>query len=217
MAHYLFTVTFDAATNMPADSIVNTWHFDGSGSDYENVADMLTDFYDAVPTGETTSISEFMTQQSINGDYTIRAYDMSDAEPRTPQYEVTRTLVELSNAVSLPTEVSICFSYHAQLVSGVAAARRRGRVFLGGFATSAMEQALGAARPKVITMDTIIAAGRDLIQASNASTSWEWQQWSKTADVGNIVVGGWVDNAFDTQRRRGVDATYRLTFTGGTP
>jgi len=27
------------------------------------------------------------------------------------------------------------------------------------------------------------------------------------------VVGGYVDNAFDTQRRRGTDATVRVTFT----
>jgi hypothetical protein len=38
--------------------------------------------------------------------------------------------------------------------------------------------------------------------------------WSSADDTAYPVIGAWMDNAFDTQRRRGVDATARDTRTG---
>ena len=213
MSVHLFTVTFQSQSEIPADSMVNTWHFEGSGSDPVNVADMLTDFYDAVPTGQTTSIAEKWSSQVLSGNYTIRGYDLADPKPRAPIYEVTRTLTELPSTQPLPTEVAVCMSYHSALASGVPAGRRRGRVYLGGW----NENQQSGGRPLPAVRATVAAAGRDLIQASNASVSWEWQQYSPTTGEGNIVVGGWCDDAWDTQRRRGQAATTRTSFTGGTP
>nr|CRY96766.1 hypothetical protein [uncultured prokaryote] len=217
MALYLFTVSFESATELPADQIVNTWHFEGSGSDYDNVGDMLKDFYDSVPTGETRAISEYMSSNSITGNYVIKAYDTTDPKPRVPQWEDTGTLIEVSAGAALPSECAVCFSYSAAGLSGTSPARRRGRVFIGGLGTFAAESVAGSARPKVEMQDVMAASGRDLIQASNASVSWEWRQYSPTSDASALVTGGWVDNAFDTQRRRGPDATTRTSFTGGTP
>lgn len=213
MATFLFTVTFTAISELPADNLVNTWHFEGSGSDFDNVGDMLEDFYTTTPDGQIGPISDFMTSQTITGDYTMKAYDLSDPKPRAPQWEETRTLVELPNAAGLPDEVALVMSYHASPLSGVSAARRRGRVYLGGLASAA--NVVG--RPATAFRTIVAAAGRDLIQASNASTSWDWVQYSPTANAANTVVGGWVDDSWDTQRRRGRQATSRVVFTGGVP
>lgn len=213
MSVHLFTITFEATTAIPADNVVNTWYFEGSGTDPQNVGDMLSDFYDVAPTGETVGISSFMSDDALTGDYTIRAYDLSDPEPRAPVYEWESALAGISTQPQLPDEVALVFSYHSALASGVPAGRRRGRIYLGGLRTGAAD----GARPSAAIRAVMAASGRDLIQASNASVSWQWQQYSRTTSTGNVVVGGWIDDAWDTQRRRGRDASTRTLFTGGTP
>lgn len=213
MALFKWTITFEGESELPADGIVNTWHFEGSGSDPDNVRDMIRDFYVLTPTGSTYSISSCFPEGSVTDQYTIRAYNMDLPEPRPPVYEYTGTLPSLSSGDALPTEVALVMSYHAAPVSGVPAARRRGRVYLGPFSESVNTDG----RPVTGLINTIVRAGRDLIQASNAATSWTWVQHSPTAGTSSLVTGGWCDNAWDTQRRRGQDTTSRSTFTGGTP
>lgn len=213
MAVHKLTATFTAFSQRPEDAIVNTLYFEGGGGDPDNVFDMVHDFFDADPTGLTSPLTEYMSNQAITNTLSFKLYDMSDPEPRVPVAEGTRTLTNLGTAAPLPTEVALVFSYHTTFVSGTAAARRRGRIYLGGLA--AFTNTNG--RPSSTLTGTMAAAGRDLIQASNASVSWEWQQYSQTTELGNIVIGGWVDNAWDTQRRRGLASTTRTVFTGGTP
>lgn len=213
MALYKFTVSIEAASELPEDVIVNTWHFEGSGSDFANVGDMLDDFYSVTPTGAAFSVSSCFPDDSVSGNFTIRAYNMDEPEPRPPVYESSRVFPSLSSGDALPTEVALVMSYHAQLVAGVPAARLRGRVYLGPFSESVNT----AGMPSTGLMPVIAAAGRDLIQASNASVSWDWVQHSPTTGNSSLVVGGWCDNAWDTQRRRGRATTSRTTFTGGTP
>lgn len=213
MAIFLFTATLGSNTNLPEDAMVNTFHFEGSGSDPENVVDMIQDFYIVVPSGQSTSIATFMTSAALNGDLTVRGYDLSDTPPRAPVIEQERDLTGLGSGDALPTEVALVMSYHAQYASGVQPARRRGRIYLGGFAASINQ----GGRPGGGLRQAVQRAGRDLIQASNASVSWDWVQYSPTNGTANLVVGGWIDNAWDTQRRRGIAPTSRDTFTGGTP
>lgn len=213
MSVHKLLVIFEADSELPADAMVNTLYFEGSGSDPENVFDMVFDFFDADPTGLTSPISEYMSNAALTGQVTFKLYDLADAEPRVPVAEETRTLANISSSAALPTEVALVFSYHSAFTSGTAAARSRGRIYIGGLA--AFTNTNG--RPASTLTGTMAAAGRDLIQASNASVSWEWQQYSTLTETGRIAVGGWVDNAWDTQRRRGLDSTVRTTFTGGTP
>lgn len=217
MAIFLYTVAFESATSIPADTMVNTWHFEGSGSDPVNVADMLTDYYEDVPTGAAGSIVGAMTAQAFTGDIVINAYNLSDPKPRAPVYTVARTLAGIGSGTPLPSEVALVMSYHAASGSGVPPARRRGRVYLGGFGTGASGTSGGSARPTAAIRLTIASAGRDLIQASNASVSWSWVQYSQLTSTANLVTGGWCDDSWDTQRRRGAASTVRTTFTGGTP
>jgi hypothetical protein len=49
--------------------------------------------------------------------------------------------------------------------------------------------------------------------AAIASASWDWVVYSPTDDAYHEVANGWVDNAWDTQRRRGYKPTSRTTFT----
>jgi hypothetical protein len=51
-----------------------------------------------------------------------------------------------------------------------------------------------------------------MLTASNAQGQWKWAVYSTVNMTGVNVAAGWVENAFDTQRRRGRIATIRSVF-----
>jgi len=78
-------------------------------------------------------------------------------------------------------------------------------------------------------MNDTSSFGLGLFTASSASAVWKWAVFSPTIAGGwflpdtegppnlpaaySPVQSGWVDNAWDTQRRRGLEATARTVFT----
>lgn len=213
MSVHLFTMTFQSDSELPRDSMVNTFYFEGGGSDPENVGDMLYDFYQEQPTDSTFSIAEAMTTTALTGVVTIKGYDLADPQPRAPIYDDTRTLTGLGVGDALPTEVALVLSYRADYESGVPAARKRGRIYLGGLQAGYNV----AGRPTSTLCSNIAKSARDLLVAANSSVSWSWVQYSQTLEVGSAVQAGFVDNAWDTQRRRGTEANDRVTWTATTP
>jgi len=143
----------------------------------------------------------------------IRYYNLSDSEPRQPERIDTFTLSAAASADNLPLECAVVLSYHAAFTSGTPNARRRGRIYLGPFYAGALDDGTGSVFPRVnsTTLADIIAAVPSL--SSITTNGCEWVQYSPTTDLGLPVVGGWVDNEFDTQRRRETRATARTTFT----
>jgi hypothetical protein len=95
-------------------------------------------------------------------------------------------------------------------VSGQPQARKRGRIYLGPFDTTQLN-ADGRILPACQT--TIRNAAQALLTASDVALDWSWAVYSPTNASGVIVDNGWVDNEWDTQRRRGRAATTRSTFT----
>jgi hypothetical protein len=63
----------------------------------------------------------------------------------------------------------------------------------------------------------MLFAGKQMILEANASVRWNWVAYSPTADEANQITNGWVDNAWDTQRRRGLYYSQRGTYTSTTP
>jgi hypothetical protein len=115
--------------------------------------------------------------------------------------------------------VACCFSFHAEIESGDIAARKKNRVYLGPLADGAKTAVTGGVRPTTSWVNDVVAAGAALLAASDLATTWTWQTFSPTqaAATGLIsgidpVVGGWVDNAFDTMRSRGLVKTARTEF-----
>lgn len=124
--------------------------------------------------------------------------------------------VALASA-GLPSEVATVLSFHAALggapveVGGTRPrSRRHGRVFLGPLNIQCMneEAGFGETRPRA-AFRTVVA---DAAEAMIVGTGNDWSVWSRVDGTVREVVGGWIDNAFDTQRRRGVAATGRTLF-----
>lgn len=204
-------------TGQPEDVFINSWHFFKEATpatDYDNVRDLLADFYTASPDGQASTVaSTILSPSQISGDPIVRAYDLSDPMPRVPVYESS---FELTGSVGggLPWEVAMVLSFEAEPISGVRRARTRNRKYLGPIRASAVNSD-GLFTTPAITM--VAAAARDMLEASLASATWSWRVYSATAADSWLVHRGWVDDEPDTQRRRGRGATQRVEFAEGTP
>ena len=205
-------VRFEGDTLTPEDIFINTWHFLPNGGILtEGVADQLTaqldNFYKSPHGGQPGFILEY-SSSFLTGNVEIRFYDLADAKPRTP---ITRSFVFTPVASgSLPAEVSVVMSFEA----GKPVTRsRRGRLYLGPLNANAMNATSTSDRHISPTLQTMIAHAAAYM--SDPSTAHPWAIWSEKLQSAAVVETGWVDDAFDTQRRRGSEALTRVTYIGG--
>jgi hypothetical protein len=214
-------VSIPKDTTIPEDICQNVWHFDGDEAtgatdvDYHSgVMTLLTTFYQVV--------DQYFSAAAASP-ATVKIYDMRDTKPRVPEYEGTIALTP-DTAGLMPTEVALCLSYRAEQVSGESPARRRGRIYLGPLSANVGALVSNDFRPTTAARGIIAGAAATLedgIALASGVGSVKWAVYSptihqQTGDIEaafNDVVDGWVDDAFDTQRRRGPKATTRTTFT----
>lgn len=206
-------VSIPLDSGIPEDAVMNVWHFDGDDSEEDDAAyhscvmDLLTDFYNAV--------DGVIFGQNVASPATVKIYDMRDPTPRVPEFTGTIAIAPLASGIdlTLPNEVAICLSFQATPTSGVNQARRRGRVYLGPIHYAAAEMVGSQARPTAAARTAIADAAEAMLAGAPlpvAVGSVKWAIYSPTTDLTgtvddafNDVVSGWVDNSFDTQRRRG--------------
>lgn len=214
-------VTIPMDTAIPQDAVTNTFYFDddddplwSAEQTFGRIVDRLDAFYAAF------SVDLFPVV--VGNVATVRAYDMAAPEPRV---QVDQGTFPIATGASgpLPSEVALCASFSADLASGDNPKRRRGRLYLGPVAESAVSVINGYSRPQLSLRESI----RDAMDAlatpdpHDVDPGWflNWAVYSPTthaaSTVGeafNDVRSGWVDDAWDTQRRRGVAPTARVTF-----
>lgn len=215
MAHQtVIQAILHADNGIPKDATVNTWHFDGGvvGATPEDALndamDRLTNFYQTIDTWLASTLS---------GVVTFKGYNLADASPRPAL--VVRDIAIVPNASThLPSEVALVLSFRAAYEAGVNRARRRGRIFVGPIGGDHTHIDAGMHRPEPDCVDAIVGAATALLAASDADAAWAVfsptarNAGASLADSTNDVVAGWVDNGWDTQRRRGAVATERTTF-----
>lgn len=219
MSLHRFDVIIGAASGILEDAIVNTWHFNGGVgvTDYDNVRDMLANFYTAPPMVEgsgTSAICSFFATDILAAGAQVKAYDLSDPEPRVPVYVDGFVWPFLGTENPLPQEVALVFSFSGFAAAGVAQASRRNRKYLGPFTVASV---FSNGRPTALLQTTIAGAGRRLLEESAASVSWDWMWYSPTTSDAEVPEYGWVDDSWDTQRRRGVKPANRNTFNAAEP
>lgn len=205
----------------PKDAVVNTWHFltDGAvAANLDAITAAMNTFYNAVD-------QYFSTDMAATG-HTYKYYDLADPIPRAPiRTQATNTLV-MTGATPLPHELAICMSYRTFFASGTPNARRRGRIFLGPLDVTATS--LGKISSTVRTAfanagAALMAAGDATTTPATGVTGWRWVVYSPRADelganlIGSAsaVTGGWVDEAHDVQRKRGIESTQRTLWGSG--
>jgi hypothetical protein len=145
--------------------------------------------------------------------HVTKFYDTADPEPRAPKLTYDWVLATAPTGSALPTEVSLCCSFQGDPESGVPQARRRGRNYLPFLGGSVID---GVGRPSSAVVSAAVAWGQNLLDFSGLGVGTTWVVHSTIGDplaTAVVITNGWVDNEFDTQRRRGRDATARTTFS----
>lgn len=167
-------------------------------------------------------------------------YDLQEPKPRVAISGGIHTVPNTPGVGTsdLPPEVALCVSYQGVRISGVPQNRRRGRIFIGPLAIAG--SSLGdIGSPTTAQMTALLTSFRTSLDPGTAAEPrlcvLSRQTWAglgvgekpppdpNTGDIiypeipGNLpsamvdVTELWIDNAWDTQRRRGLDATTRQT------
>lgn len=216
MGHALAQIIIPFSTLIPEDVSVNTFHFSGSDTVSDaapTIKARLKDFYDLAP-ASTVPLKNFYAGNCVFSSARIKVYDMDAPEPRVPVIDegLGASNATPSGSKNLPSEVAICASFRAAAASGSPAARRRGRVYLGPLADGCVTTGTTApARPNTSALTTVAQVCDRLAEASTANVLWT--VYSRVDNQWRNVVAGWVDDAFDTQRRRGQSAVSRTTWS----
>lgn len=206
----MFQFIWQGISNLAEDQYVNTFHFRNDNvnpTDPENVRDMLVDFYTGLAPDQETEIKGWMSNGSITGKWTVKAYDLDQPKPRYPYFTDTGN-VSPGNVDSLPTENALVMSFQGARIAGSEQNKRRNRIYLGPFNGQANDNGLVTGS----LVQDILFASKELLNASDRSNEWNWVVYSPTDDNVVTITDGWVDNAWDTQRRRGIRSTGRGVF-----
>jgi len=208
MPNFRVMAVFQAFTNLPEDRFVNTFHFSDPFNSEIEVMSAVHDFYEG-DRPSTKPLADHLSP-TILRPYEIKVYNLADPEPRVPEI-FAQTLPDrpLQSSTGVPEEVAICVSYHG---APPRTARRRGRIYFGPLGSTGEEVFPASSAAFTRVPDPLIT---DLIDAAEqliaAGVGWCVRS---TVPAENFVpiTGGWVDNRFDTQRRRGPEVSLRTTF-----
>lgn len=211
MAHVKALWQMPHDSGLPEDVTVNTFHFNvgtlGTAA-YNSINTVLSRFYSVAGTTSGAAVDDFLSAV-LDGTYVLDLYSMQDPEPRTPVATYTGNIT-VASGVALPSEVAVVNSFQGTPTSGQVQARRRGRVYIGPLTDGAADS--NGTRPAQQLIDTLTEVSERLMTEATASAI-PWIVYSPTGSLFTAVTNGWVDNSFDTQRRRGEAATARYTWS----
>lgn len=204
-------------TGLPRDLTVNAFNFvtaDGSGGLplLTALGNLVKSFYNDAP-GADHPIAYYLSGVINRAACKNVFYNVNlvSGEIGDPVGSTTWTLAgEAAGATPMPLEVAICASYKASDGS-IPLARRRGRVYLGPLNTTVLNVTGDYPAPSTPFTNQVAWASKQLATAS-AALGAPWAVWSRAQAGAYGIDAGWVDNEFDTQRRRGVEATSRKTW-----
>lgn len=154
--------------------------------------------------------------QGYGGDCLVKIYNPLLPKPNYPLFEDTFALPG-GFGIGLPREVALCVSYLNTTENTIARARRRGRHYVPGFGESAND----AGRPVTSTIEGIADAFGDYLTDPHpgytpADTTAPCV-YSRVEGAGFTITRAYVNNEWDTQRRRQEPPTSRYYPNGYGP
>lgn len=204
-------VRWQGYTNVPEDIYTNTLYFYSDDTSTPvvvatNKTAVLTSFYQACFTGG------YFSPVVANSGHFVYWYNMGDPEPRAPIFIGVPGL-PARGAVGAVEEAAAVMSFQGERISGVPQARRRGRIYLGPLGANALTGGTSTSFSFITTtFRNQVAAAAETHLLPGTEANGQWVVWSPTGLTTTPVTDGWVDNAVDTQRRRGARYTGRFVF-----
>lgn len=213
MPTYRAQVIIPHGNALPKDGMTNTFHF------IDFVPQPLADLADDVtPLMETLYEAIYAAASRANICYnwaatSVHWYDLAQPTPRVP-YILPMPLTLTAVTAAIPSEAAVVASFQAPRAPGVPQSRRRGRIYLGGLGSSWFSQSTSTSEARVAPGPiSSTTAAFSAFRSAVAGTSARWAVWSPTDQAAYTITNGWVENAIDTQRRRGSEATTRTTWS----
>lgn len=198
---------------------------DMTAGEWANVNSDISNFINTLAVGQTNAVFQYLSNvlKRTAASITTQAFKLPAAPGPTGVAVFSGTISPAGGGGGndLPAELAICLSFHGDytLIPEHGAggtrpkARWRNRVFLGpitDFGTTPDGTTSEILISSQCRTDLTKAAGK--LQTALAGHGVNWVTWSPTDWAAHPVVGGWVDNAVDVQRRRGIAATAKTTF-----
>jgi hypothetical protein len=188
-------VSLRSPSNLPRDHSVNVYTFSGTGSDFDGLAQAMVNAY----------YQKLAVALSVLGGVnriTCKIYNAQATGPNPPLATKFQDLAPVVN--SGPREVAICLSTSgAPALSGRPGGllpTERGRTFIGPINS----QYCASERPGVTVRNAILELGKAIKLIS--VPGFLWGAGSSLNEVSRV----WVDDEWDTQRRRGFRPTSRV-------
>lgn len=199
-------VTIPMTSANPKDAVTNTLYFATSGSvssAHAQITTRIKAFYNVI---KNTTLSSHC---DLSNAY-IKYYDMNDTPPRAPVAIDVLGITGFASDTGLPHDVAMCVSFQASRLSGIPQRFRRGRIFLGP-----LKSTVNSGGMILSTVQDTVAgeAGTMRNGCTTDGNPWVIHTPSYPGGLSNVAVAdGWIDNEFDTQRRRGQVSTRRVTW-----
>lgn len=233
MGHYKITNAFHSVTGLPEDDVITTYHFDTT-EDGENNATALklcghvAAAWESITAPGTGKPSAWISPEiSRVQKPTVKAYGHNGGSPIAMTDWLAMTASNFDQG--MPGEVALCLSYNADLTDILEeapddadpdsrperpASRRRGRLFVGPLVLTC-GTATEPTRPIDTLRNDLLGLGVFLGNPTDPALTAVDAMWIIYSNAGlageaHEIIRCSVDNAFDTQRRRGVKQTNRL-------
>jgi hypothetical protein len=191
-----------AADDVPADYCTHTvFHEVGSGIvwgsvDWDNHANELRDLFFGIDTTD----GGFQEYSARKGE--VKLYDMGDALPRPIKATATHTPGAPNTADKYgPSQVALVLAFYADRnIKG-----QRGHIYIGPFTVGKTGQHI----PDAGTMTDVLNLGHGLFDIGGQNVAHVL--YSRQHALTHVLSDYWVDNRWDTQRRRLPKPSSRVT------
>lgn len=199
-------VAIQDSNTLSRDRFVNNLYFtqidSASVLDPFTISTAIKDFYSV-----SAGIGAYLSPTFAATLSTIKFYDMNEPleSPPVAQYVLP---MGAGTGAPLPSEVACCLTFHGIPQDGLTPRQSwRGRIYIGPLSTNAMDTGIGGeSRPKGAFALALTQAGKMVHDECVVGNS-QWVIASKARQKLYPVSIFSVDNAWDTQRRRGVSPT----------
>lgn len=204
MPLYRTQVVLSGSSTAPEDVFVNTYWFNSIQPNKEAQLAVVAPAFDDLYSGFASFMNGY-----LRSPFQVKVYNMADGEPREPATaDISWPGGGTTGISNLPFELAVCVSFHG---APPFSPRRRGRVYIGPLNTKSLESgaAINALHDSTCWGNSFnIQLGAGFEQFRTSSAGGDWVVHGKGGDV--PIIGGWIDDAYDIQRRRGQDATRRM-------